>query len=328
MHILIVKTSSLGDVIHTLPALTDAARRRSGLRVDWVVEQPFAEIPAWHPAVDHVIPCDLRGWRKRPLHALLGGEWARFRARLHERRYDCVIDAQGLIKSAWLARRAGVPVSGPNAASARERLAALFYRHRYPLPRHDAAHAVERSRRLFAQALDYPLPNLDKPSAGLDPARFPQPGADFPYAVFLHGSSWASKRWPPGHWQTLGAWLQQRYGLRAVLPWGTAAERSEAEAIAGHCNGLVLPALRLAELGGWLAQARIVVGVDTGLMHFAAALGTPGLSLYGPTLPALTGAVGRNQVWLQDDEHARTIDRRRALKMTPERVQTALAALL
>lgn len=332
MRILVVKTSSLGDIVHTLPALTDAARAHPGLRCDWLVERAFAEIPSWHPALDRVITSDLRGWRRHPLHALFGGGWRDFRRQLQQHEYDHVIDAQGLVKSALLAWQARGPLAGPDAASAREPLAARFYRRRYPLPKHDAAHAVERMRRLFAQALNYslnyPTPDLaPAPDAGIDPARFPTPGLAQPYVMFLHGTTWPSKRWPLSQWQTLGKWIAAR-GLRAVLPWGNELEHWDAEVVAKICDGLVLSRLTLTELAGWLANARAVVGVDTGLMHLAAALGTPGVSLYGPTLPELTGAVGRNQRWLKSDETATRIDRKRPMSIAPERVQAALSEYL
>ena len=300
-NILVVKTSSLGDVVHALPALTDAARACPGLRCDWLVERAFAEIPAWHPAVERVIQCDLRGWRKHLGRTVFGGDWARFRAELRRSEYDLVIDAQGLVKSAWLAYQARGPLAGPDRASAREPLAARFYSRGYAVPRHDAAHAVERARRLFAQALDYALPETP-PDAGLDRSRFPAPGLSQPYVVFLHGTTWTSKRWPPKHWSELGAWVAVR-GLRVVLP-----------------------KLGLTAIAGWLAGARYCVGVDTGLAHLAAALGTPQLSLYGPTLPQLTGAVGANQLWLTSGEY-QTIDRERPNTISVSRVQEALSAL-
>lgn len=321
MQILIVKTSSLGDVVHTLPAVTDAARAVPALRCDWLVERAFAEIPAWHPAVARVIRCDMRGWRRNLGQTVFGGEWRAFRAELRQTAYDLVIDAQGLVKSAWLARQARGPLAGPDRVSAREPLAAAFYQRGYAIPRHDAAHAVERSRRLFAQALGYACPDTP-PDAGLKAERFPAPELDGPYAVFLHGTTWTSKRWPLPHWCALGAWLAAR-GLRVVLPWGSAAERADAERIAAACGGLVLPKLGLTALAGWLARARLCVGVDTGLAHLAAALGTPQLTLYGPTLPQLTGAVGANQVWLRSGEE-REIDRARPNTVALERVQQAL----
>ncbi len=328
MHILVVKTSSLGDIVHALPALTDAACAVPGLRCDWLVERPFAEIPAWHPSVDRVIVCDLRALRSRPLGVLFGGEWTRFRKDLRNRDYDLVIDAQGLLKSAWLGWQSRGPLCGPDAVSAREPPAAYFYGRRFSIPAHTAAHAVERARRLFASALDYTLPDLnDAPDYGLEKSGFIAPDLDRPYAVLLHGTTWASKRWSTSHWRMLGRWLATQ-GVRVVLPWGSGSERDDALAIAQGCDGLVLPRQNLTSLAGWLAHARVVVGVDTGLMHLAAALGTPGVSLYGPTLPQLTGAMGRHQVWLRSDETAATIDRERRLEIAPERVRSALIELL
>ncbi len=329
MHVLVVKTSSLGDLIHTLPAITDAARLHRGLRLDWLVETAFAEIPAWHPAVDRVIRCNLRGWRRKPVDSVTQGNWSEFRAELRSQPYDCIIDAQGLLKSAWLASQARGPVHGPGWTSAREPLAAGFYDRRHGVPDYRALHAVERTRRLFAQALNYRLPDpVPAPDAGLGHVLFPRAELGIPYVIFLHGTTWPGKRWPIANWQALGRWLRDRQGLRIVLPWGSEAERLDAVAIAEACGGLVLPKLGLTALGGWLRQARAVVGVDTGLMHFAAALGVPGLSLYGPTLPSLTGAIGRNQVWLQDDPSVTTIDRKRNLALASHRAESALALLL
>ena len=322
MRILIVKTSSLGDIVHALPALSDAVRAVPGLRCDWLAERAFAEIPAWHPAVGRIVQCDLRGWRGNLGRTLFGGDWARFRAELRQDDYDLVIDAQGLVKSAWLGRQARGPLAGPDRHSAREPLAAWFYQRAYALPRHDQAHAVERARRLFAQALGYALPDAP-PDAGLDRSRFPAPGLDQPYLMFLHGTSWSSKRWPLEHWCELGAWVAAR-GLRVVLPWGSEAERADAGSIAAACGGLVLPRLGLTALAGWLAGARGCVGVDTGLAHLAAALGTPQLTLYGPTLPRLTGAVGDRQLWLTSGEY-RTIERARPNTVSVARVREALA---
>ncbi len=330
MKLLIVKTTSLGDLIHTLPALTDAARAVSGLTVDWLAERPFAEIPRWHPAVQRVIASDLRRWRKAPLASLRDGDWARFRAELRQCRYDLVLDAQGLVKSAWLASRADGPVAGPGWSSARESLAALFYRYRYTVPAHGQEHAITRTRRLFAAALGYPLPAAleQPPDSGLDRARFAIPAIDQPYAVFLHGTTWPTKRWPLHDWQALARWLSQQ-GLAVVLPWGSEAERADAERIAAATPGCrVLPKLGLTAVAGWLAHARLVVGVDTGLMHLAAALATPGLSLYGPTLPQMTGAFGRNQHWLCNEDQPPSIDRERPLTVSRERVIEVLQLLL
>src|SRR5690606_34187458 len=127
MRVLVIKTSSLGDVIHTLPALTDAARALPGARFDWVAEENFAEIPAWHPAVDTVIPVALRRWRRAPLKAWRSGEWRAMKQAIAASPADVVIDAQELIKSALLTRYASAPVHGLDRASVREPFAARFY---------------------------------------------------------------------------------------------------------------------------------------------------------------------------------------------------------
>lgn len=332
MRLLVVRTSSLGDLVHTLPAVTDAARSVPSLRVDWLAERPFAEIPTWHPAVRRVIPSDLRRWRKAPLATVRSGDWAAFRDTLRRERYDLVLDAQGLLKSAWLAAQADGPRAGPGFGSAREPLAALFYGQRHAVPRHGQEHAITRCRRLFAAALGYGLPDdlARAPDSGLDRDSFAPP-ADAParpWLVLLHGTTWPTKRWPLAHWQQLAVAAAGR-GLDLVLPWGSAAERADAEAIAVATPAArVLPKLGLTAVAGWLARARVVVGVDTGLMHVAAALGTPGISLYGPTLPQITGAFGRHQHWLCNADAPTTIDRARPLTVTVDRVIAALDTVL
>lgn len=328
MQLLIVKTTSLGDLIHTLPALTDAARAMPELVVDWLAERPFIEIPGWHPALRRVIASDLRRWRKAPLDTIRSGDWARFRRDLRQTRYDLVLDAQGLVKSAFLASRADGPVAGPDWSSAREPLASLFYDRRLAVPPHGSEHAITRTRRLFAAALGYPLPDdfTVPPDAGLDRARFAVPDIAMPYALFLHGTTWPTKRWPISHWQRLAQWFATQ-GIAVVLPWGSEAERADAEAIAAAGpNARVLPKLGLTAVAGWIAHAQVIVGVDTGLMHLAAALGTPGVSLYGPTLPQMTGAFGRNQQWLCNDDQPQTIDRERPLTVPVARVIDTLSA--
>ena len=226
MKVLLVKTSSLGDVVHTLPALTDAQRALPGIQFDWVVEEGFAEIPAWHPAVAQVIPVAIRRWRKHPINTLRSGEWRRFKARLRESRYDLVIDAQGLLKSAWLTRYVKAPVAGLDHDSAREPLATRFYDRCYAVPREQ--HALERVRQLFAQALGYPLPQ-DVADYGLNREQMAAP-SDQPYLLFLHGTTWPSKHWPETYWREL-AERMSAFGWAIRLPWGNAEEKARAERI-------------------------------------------------------------------------------------------------
>nr|WP_219857967.1 MULTISPECIES: lipopolysaccharide heptosyltransferase I [Pseudomonas] len=294
---MIIKTSSLGDVIHTLPALTDAAHAIPGIRFDWVVEEGFAEIPSWHPAVDQVIPVAIRRWRKHLWQTVRSGEWKAFKQRLRERQYDLVIDAQGLVKSAWLTRYVKAPVAGLDRYSAREGWASRFYDRRLSVA--VGQHAVERVRQLFAMALAYDLPE-GIGRYGLDLERLQLPPAA-PYVVFLHGTTWTTKHWPEAYWRELAERMGRRR-LEVRLPWGNPAEKARAERIAqglNHCQ--VLPKLNLAGVARVLAAAKACVAVDTGLGHLAAALDVPTLSLFGPTNPGLTGAYGRTQIHQASD---------------------------
>ncbi|AYG43109.1 lipopolysaccharide heptosyltransferase I [Pseudomonas sp. Leaf58] len=297
MRVLIIKTSSLGDVIHTLPALTDAAHAIPGIRFDWVVEEGFAEIPSWHPAVDQVIPVAIRRWRKNLWQTIKSGEWRAFKRRLRERKYDLVIDAQGLVKSAWLTRYVKAPVAGLDRYSAREGWASRFYDRRLSVA--TGQHAVERVRQLFAMALAYDLPE-GIGNYGLDLDRLQLPPAA-PYVVFLHGTTWATKHWPEAYWRELAERMGRRK-LEVRLPWGNPAEKARAERIAqGLNNCQVLPKLNLVGVARVLAAAKACVAVDTGLGHLAAALDVPTISLFGPTNPGLTGAYGRTQIHQASD---------------------------
>ncbi|TVP87747.1 MAG: lipopolysaccharide heptosyltransferase I [Pseudomonadaceae bacterium] len=298
MRVLLIKTSSLGDVIHTLPALTDAARAIPGIQFDWVVEEGFAEIPRWHPAVAEVIPVAIRRWRKNLLTTWRSGEWRACKQRLGAQPYDLIIDAQGLVKSAWLTRYAQGPVAGLDRASAREPFASRFYDR--PQAVAWGQHAVERVRQLFAAALNYPLPD-GIGDYGLDLQQLGLPDKTEPYLVFLHGTTWDSKHWPELYWRQL-AERAIAEGLQVCLPWGNSAEQARAERVAADLPGVsVLPKLNLAGVAGVLAGAKACVAVDTGLGHLAAALDVPTLSLFGPTNPGFTGAYGARQQHLASD---------------------------
>jgi heptosyltransferase-1 len=290
--------SSLGDIVHTLPAITDAARAIPGLRFDWAVEEAFAEIPAWHPAVDRVIPVALRRWRRRPWRDFRGPEWRAAVAALRARPYTALIDAQGLLKSAFIARLVDAPRYGMDWSSAREPLATLSYHHRLRVPRR--MHAIDRLRRLFAGSLSYPLPGPEV-DYGLPDAMVAAPGDAPQRLLFLHGTAREEKLWPVGHWidlarRAIGA------GFEVALPWGDAAEQRRAQAIAdgvpaaGGPHVVVLPRLDLTAMARQLREAAAVVAVDTGLGHLAAALEAPTVSLYGPTDPERIGTVGPRQV--------------------------------
>ncbi|HMA88753.1 MAG TPA: lipopolysaccharide heptosyltransferase I [Burkholderiales bacterium] len=287
-RILFVKTSSLGDVVHHCPAVSDAARALPGAAIDWVVEESFAAVAAMHRNVRRVIPVALRRWRARAWNPAVWREIGAFRRALAAERYDYVVDTQGLMKSAAIAALARGERHGLDRASAREPLAARFYHHRHRVPR--ALHAVERNRRLCASALGYTLQGpCDYGLVAGRPAGKAPEGA---YAVLLSMTSRADKLWPEALWRELAHGLAAR-GLRLLLPWGSEAERARCERVAAGIGGaFVPPRMPLAELAGVLGAARCAAGIDTGLAHLAAALGVPTVGIYCGSDPELTGLYG------------------------------------
>lgn len=289
MRVLLIKTSSMGDVIHTLPALTDAKAAIPGLQVDWVVEEGFADLARRHPAVNQVFPCALRRWRKHPFKARRSGEWDAFKSALQATQYDAVIDAQGLIKSAFITRLARGPKFGLDKYSAREGLSARVLDHPQAVAK--GQHAILRVRQLFAQSLGYALP-AGAPDAGLPrehvPASLSQPAT----LVFCHGTTWGTKHYPEVFWQQLVG-LACAEGHRVYLPWGNDDEKARADRLAADfASAEVLPKMDLDALTDKLLSWDAFVAVDTGLAHLAAAAGMPGIALYGPTDPVLTGVLG------------------------------------
>ncbi len=283
----------MGDVIHNLPVVTDIRRHWPEAQIDWVVEQPFADIPRLHPGVGEVYPVAIRRWRRALIQRETWREMEAFRRTLRAQAYDAVLDTQGLAKSAVIAALAYGPTHGMDWWSAREPLAALFYDHRHPVVK--GRHAVWRNRALAALAFDYPIPN-DAPDYGLPVTPTDDPALGLPenYAVCLHATSRDSKLWPAAHWIALAARLAKS-GIATVLPWGNARERERAQALAHDAaSAIVLPALSLAALADVLRGARATVGVDTGLVHLAAALGRPTIAVYTDTDPALTGVVAHD----------------------------------
>lgn len=287
-RILFVKTSSLGDVVHHCPAVSDAALQLPDASIDWVVEEAFAGVAAMHRAVRRVIPVALRRWRGSLWRPAAWREFAAFRRALAAERYDFVVDTQGLLKSALLCRLAHGERHGLDRDSAREPLAARFYDRRHRVAQ--GLHAVERNRRLTAAALGYPLTGAC--DYGLRAEGEPPIALPSPYAVLLTMTSRADKLWPESDWSELARALAAR-GVRSVLPWGSAAERARCERLAGMVEGAqVPPRMDIADLARLLRGARAVVGVDTGLAHLAAALGVPAVGVFCGSDPILTGLYG------------------------------------
>jgi heptosyltransferase-1 len=286
--VLLVKTSSLGDIIHALPAVSDMKSALPGLHVEWVAEESLVAIPRLHPGVAAVIPVAIRRWRRSFWRAAARVEIAACVERLRQRPFDAVIDAQGLLKSAVIALMARGRRHGLDFHSAREPLA-LFYNHTYRVGWD--LHAVERNRELAARALGYTRGAVCDYGISAAARAFDWL-AGGAYAVLLHATSGDYKLWPEADWISLAAALNAR-GQRCVLTWGNPRERARSERLAALMrDAVVAPALAFDDLAALFAGARVVVGVDTGLTHLAAALGVPTIGIYGGTDPAATGVYG------------------------------------
>ena len=303
-RILFVKTSSLGDVVHNCPAVSDVARAAPGAAIDWVVEEAFAEVAAMHAQVRRAIPVAVRRWRGAWWQPRAWAEMGAFRRALREERYDLVIDTQGLLKSALLARMASGERHGLDAASAREPLAARLYDVRHAVPR--GQHAVERNRQLAAAALGSPLPAAC--DYGLRAEGPPPLDLAAAYVVLLTMTSRADKLWPEQQWIELGRRLAAR-GLRCVLPWGSEGEKARAARVAAGIGDALVPRrMRIAELARLMRGARGVAGVDTGLTHLAAALGVPAAGIYLSSEVRLTGLHGGARMRNLDAPDAAVVD--------------------
>lgn len=290
MKVLVVKTSSMGDVIHTFQAVEDARRARPDIAFDWCVEEPFAPLVQLHPAIGAVHPVAVRRWRKAMFSGRTWREVAALRRTLQAARYDLVLDAQGLLKSALIARLAGAPISGFDRASVREPLAARFYARSFAVPRQ--LHAIERTRRLFAQVLGY-QPDLSREGTGIEPPA-PPAGLDLsvPTAFLLHGTSRADKKWATENWIETARLLSAK-GVRPATTFSNADEEIVARAIAAAVpETLLIEKSPLDRIAAIIGHCSMVIGADTGLTHLASAFGLPTVAIFLSTEPGLTGPVG------------------------------------
>lgn len=306
LKVAIVRVSSLGDVVHNMPVVADILRHHPDAEIDWVVEESFVDLVKLVSGVRRVIPVALRRWRHSPLSAMTRKQYAAFKRTFRAERYDAIIDCQGLMKTAWIASRGIGPVIGlgnRTDGAGYEWPARYFYKRSVQIERR--THVVERSRQLVASALGMPAPGADHAEIdfGLDhdagALALAQLGLNLPvpYVVFVHASSRKDKQWPESEWIALGEALARR-GASLVLPWGNDEEKACSERIASHFGdaALVPPKLALDAVVGLLDGAAAVVGVDTGLVHIAAALRRPTVELYNFSTAWRTGGYWSTKV--------------------------------
>ena len=282
--IILIKTSSLGDVLHNLPVVADICMHVPEACIDWVVEENLAPLPLLHPGVRRIIPVAMRRWRKSWQQAR--GEMQAACRELRARPYDFALDTQGLLKSALVTRCVPALKCGFAWGSAREPLASLFYDRTYAVAKNQ--HAVERNRQLAGLVLGYTpqgAPDYGIRAPGLALPWLPEE----PCVALLHATSRDDKLWDEQNWIALGKYLHQA-GMRTVLPWGNEQEKIRSERLCSAIPGAICtPHLDLNEAAAMLGRARAVIGVDTGLSHLAAALGVPTIGIYTATDPGLTG---------------------------------------
>ncbi|WP_032112476.1 lipopolysaccharide heptosyltransferase I [Candidatus Paracaedibacter symbiosus] len=282
MRILLIKTSSLGDIIHTFPALTDAVKHNPSLIVDWVAEESFCHPPLLHPAVRRVFPIALRRWRKK-LWQL--NTWKEIRKAIGDIRleeYDLILDAQGLVKSGLLSLLAKGKRYGYAWKGAREPIASLFYQEKFEIPW--TITSIKRTRILFAKTFGYPIPETPT-DAGFSK----QGEIRAKTALFLPGASWMTKKWPVDYWTEL-ARLIGEIGFTVTIPWSTPQEHQEALRIQSAGNHVhVLAKMDLGKLAAIIQHHSLTVSVDSGLGYLSAAFQIPTFILWGPTTPNMIG---------------------------------------
>jgi heptosyltransferase-1 len=283
--VLVVRPSSLGDVVYAMALVSDVVRHRPGLPVDWVAEDAFVDLVRLDPRIRSVVPLALRRWRHAPLAKATWRDMAAFRRALRRERYDVILNLQEQVKGAVVSWFAKGTRHGLDRANIREPIATLVDHVHHPVS-HDQ-HIVDRCRGVAAAALGYVADGPPRWHFLLPPTTPAMPAG--PYALAFHATSRADKQWPEEHWRALVTHFAQA-GFVTLLPWGNALEEARSRRIAGGLEGaLVPPRQSLPELAILAHHAEIAVGVDTGLTHLAAALGTFTVAIFTATDPRLAG---------------------------------------
>jgi heptosyltransferase-1 len=271
MRVLIIKLTSMGDLMHAFPALTDAQKKIPGISFDWVVDEGFAEVPQWHPAVHNIITTAHRRWKKNIVSSWRKGEFSEFYQQLNCDDYDVIVDLQSNLKSAFVSWLRRGPIHGYDKKTCREKPAHWAYTTQHSIPLRQ--HAIERQRALFAKIFNYDQPNSPS-DYGVDLHQYPLPivsPSEQPlpekYVVFIHNASWPTKLWPIGHWQALIEKVSA-VGYSILLPCGSDVEYKRAQSIAQYSPmAIALEKMGLQALAAIISHAQAAVCSDTGLAH-------------------------------------------------------------
>ena len=303
--ILLVKLSSLGDILHNLPIVWDLRKRLPNAQIDWIVEEAYVHLleplksTSNFKGIDHIIPVAFRRWRKNLFSICAWREFFAMRELLIETTYDVVLETQGLLKSALvcaLAKKsdASIVAGLGNATehSGYESIARVFYTQSVHVPAR--CHAVDRSRWVMCSAFDWPLLNRQAeppffyppvfmqqlPTLTVDGLKRATDHSLLPYVVCFHSTARVAKRWPNEYWVEIGKELSCR-GYQLVFPWGNETEMNISTLIASQIPGAIVPrAFSIAEMYSLVAHAALTIGVDTGLTHLSAVLNKPTVEIY------------------------------------------------
>lgn len=302
MKLLFVKLSSLGDVIHSLPAINDIAQSRPDVELHWLIEQSFAPLAQLSPFVKKTLPINLRSIKKQQGLIAAFHHMRNIARPLKTGGYDLALDAQGLWKSAYFAKNSDGVSTGYDFASARDPFASMLYQKKFSIDKNQ--HAIHRTRKLCAQALGYTI--SDTIDYGLDKILYQKNGQKIleqfqiknSFIFGFHATTWETKHWKQKYWIELAEKLKSIHH-QLVISYGNDVEKQSAHAMAElSSNIVIIPKMDYIDLINFLSLASGFVSVDTGLGHLASALDIPGIGLYGPTSPDRVGLLGNHQISL------------------------------
>tara|TARA_X000001036_G_scaffold400230_1_gene404431 strand:+ start:425 stop:1381 length:957 start_codon:yes stop_codon:yes gene_type:complete len=293
MKVLILKLTSMGDLMHALPALTEAEQNIKDISFDWVVDKAFSSVPSWHPAVDKIIQTDHRNWKKQLFSSKSREALNLVKKEINATDYDFVVDMQNNLKSAFLSFLSDHKITGMDASSSREYPAHWAYSNKVKINK--SLHAIDRQKELLASSLGYS--STSDINYGISKVKFLEPVMALPdnYVVFVQNASWPTKQWPIDCWKELVKHFND-CGVNVLLPSGNKEELLRAKEIASVSEkATALEILPLNEVAYIIDNADYCICSDTGLAHLSAVVNTPSLTLYGPTDTNLIGTKGNNQ---------------------------------